>query len=412
MIARYPRRVCLLGVLVLAGMFRPVLAEDTGRDVLKRAVAHYAGLDAYAAKMEIDFVLPPEMGSGGEMPTMTYAGVVSRDDRAAFRSEGGPIDEIFIQDADHQYVTFDFLRSYILTDAVPLASLLDADGETGVTIPGAVEFMGLNRVRGEPGSLLDAKAIDDVGADSVAGAPCRRLELSGGGVDGTVWIETGATPWVARLRLEPQALEPDQSVEGIMAMPGLNIVFTGWDPTPDLTHAFDIEIDETYKRRDTTPTAEDYARAMSGETDRPHQLIDKPVPQMTLATLDGGDLNLAELKGRVVVLDFWATWCQPCLMALPGVIEVTSELADRGVTLWTVNQREKPDAIRGLLAKKGWTLPVALDPQGKAGSAFHVQGIPFTVIIDREGVVRHVHRGFMPGQDVQLRQEILALLGE
>ena len=412
MIAPYRRRLWLAAALVLVANSHPVLAdEDAGRALLVRAVHHYAGLPAYAAKMEIDFVLPADMGGGG-MPTMFYEAVASRDDRAAFRSAGGPIDEVFVQDAERQYVTFDFLGAYMLNDAVPLASLLDAEGETGVPIPGAVEFLSLCRVGGEPGSLLAAEAVVDAGEEEIDGTLCRRLEMSGGGVEGTVWIETGGTPWVARWRFDPETPASDRPQDTMMGMPGLDIVFTDWDPAPDLAHAFDIEIDESYRRRDTMPTAADYALAMGGEAGRPHPLLDQPVPAMTLATLDGGELNLAELKGRVVVLDFWATWCQPCLMALPGVIEVTSELADRGVTFWTVNQREKPDVIRSLLAKKGWTLPVALDPQGKAGSAFHVQGIPFTVVIDREGVVRHVHRGFMPGQDVQLRQEILSLVGE
>jgi len=113
------------------------------------------------------------------------------------------------------------------------------------------------------------------------------------------------------------------------------------------------------------------------------------------------------------VLDFWATWCKPCLLGLPIVQRVTGEFAERGVVFHAVDVREAPKRIRALLDKRGWhDLPVVLDREGGIAEAFGVGPIPHTVLVGADGEVARVHVGFASDLERILRADLEALLAE
>ncbi len=146
---------------------------------------------------------------------------------------------------------------------------------------------------------------------------------------------------------------------------------------------------------------------------RPPQssLVGKPAPSVNLELLGGGDLDLAKHKGKdIVILDFWATWCGPCVAAMPVVEQVAAEYRSRGVVLYAVNQREDARTIRSFLKDQGINVNVALDSNGSVGDTYGVQGIPTMVIIDKGGVVRDVHIGFNPDLENELREQLDAIL--
>ncbi len=146
----------------------------------------------------------------------------------------------------------------------------------------------------------------------------------------------------------------------------------------------------------------------------PEDLVGEDAPDFEIALLDGNDFKLSAVKGKkVVVLDFWATWCTPCVKALPEVRAATDALKDKGVVLVAVNQGERPADIQGFLKKRKWTgLTVGLDPESEVGDQFGVQGIPQTVIIDKEGVIREVHVGYGPNLEKRLLRELKEILAE
>jgi peroxiredoxin len=103
-----------------------------------------------------------------------------------------------------------------------------------------------------------------------------------------------------------------------------------------------------------------------------------------LTALDGKQYTLASLKGRVVMLNFWATWCPPCRREMPDMEKLHRVFESKGLTILAVSD-EKRDTVEGFLAKNPYTFPILLDPGGATGKAFSVDGIPKTFLFDREG---------------------------
>lgn len=142
----------------------------------------------------------------------------------------------------------------------------------------------------------------------------------------------------------------------------------------------------------------------------PHKLLGQQAPAFDTTDLDGHPLKSASLAGKVVMLDFWATWCGPCVQALPKVGETATKYKDKGVVFYAVNQGEEASIIKEFLAAQKLSVPVAMDVDGKLGAAYGVEGIPQTVIIDKNGKVQVVHVGAGPDIGNELVKDLDAVL--
>jgi thiol-disulfide isomerase/thioredoxin len=141
-------------------------------------------------------------------------------------------------------------------------------------------------------------------------------------------------------------------------------------------------------------------------------MVGKPAPDFVLDMLGGAKFRLAERRGQIVLLDFWATWCGPCIQAMPQVERVAQEFRDRGVELVAVNLQEPPDRITAMLQRHNLHPTVALDRDGKVAEQYGASAIPQTVIIDRGGIVARLFVGGGPHLGDQLREAIGAVLAD
>ena len=116
-------------------------------------------------------------------------------------------------------------------------------------------------------------------------------------------------------------------------------------------------------------------------------LIGKPAPDFKLPGADGKMVKLSDLKGHVVLLDFWATWCGPCVESLPHLDEIYDELKDKGLKAYAVNLREAPDGVKSFVEQSKLKIPVLFDKDGAVAKLYAVNGIPQTVVIDKSGKV-------------------------
>jgi peroxiredoxin len=116
-------------------------------------------------------------------------------------------------------------------------------------------------------------------------------------------------------------------------------------------------------------------------------------PDFRAPRLDGGELHLADYRGQVVLLDFWASWCAPCIAAMPGLSRLHDRFAARGLVLVGVNLAENRQAVEAFARRARIRYPIALDLDSRIANAYRVSTIPQVLVLDRDGVIRYSAAG-------------------
>jgi thiol-disulfide isomerase/thioredoxin len=141
-------------------------------------------------------------------------------------------------------------------------------------------------------------------------------------------------------------------------------------------------------------------------------IVSTPAAEFSLKTLDGHDVSLGQFNGHVVVLDFWATWCGPCLERLPHVQALADDpaLGSKGLVVIAIDERENAGDVRAFLAAHPADLTIALDRWGDVAGRYHVSGLPATFVIGRDGKIAAAIGAEAGDADRQLRQAVDAAL--
>jgi len=135
----------------------------------------------------------------------------------------------------------------------------------------------------------------------------------------------------------------------------------------------------------------------------------KPAPEFELKDADGKTVRLSDYKGKVILLDFWATWCGPCIQAMPQVEKTVGEFDEKDVHLVAVNLQETPEQIKAMMERHQLKMPrVALDKDGSIAEKYQANAIPQTVVIGRDGNIARLFVGGGPHLGDQLRDAIKA----
>jgi cytochrome c biogenesis protein CcmG/thiol:disulfide interchange protein DsbE len=138
----------------------------------------------------------------------------------------------------------------------------------------------------------------------------------------------------------------------------------------------------------------------------------KPMPEVVLQSADGGRVQLADFKGQVILIDFWASWCPPCKTSFPALDAVFREYQSRGAQVLAVNVDERRRDADTFLKAHPHTMPVLFDPLGTSPLAFGVRGMPASFLVDRAGRIRFAHMGYTGDVAEQYRRELNLLLSE
>jgi peroxiredoxin len=141
-------------------------------------------------------------------------------------------------------------------------------------------------------------------------------------------------------------------------------------------------------------------------------LAGQAAPDFVLKSASGTNLRLSEYRGNVVMINFWATWCGPCRQEMPLLNDLYSRYGRVGFSLLGVNIDDDSRRAVDMAEELGVSFPVLFDERKEVSKLYQVEAMPVTVLVDREGKVRHVHLGYKPGYEEKYLTEIRALLRE
>jgi thiol-disulfide isomerase/thioredoxin/outer membrane lipoprotein-sorting protein len=227
---------------------------------------------------------------------------------------------------------------------------------------------------------MQVESISYVGKEKAGQFSAHHLRF---GVDGAavdLWLTDQPKPAPMRMLVDRSKAVTQQT--GQPAKVIADITYTGWQFNPKLAKdRFEFKAPDGVRlvRQIQPPTAE--------------ELVGQPAPDFELKTLDGKTVRLRDFKGKkAVVLDFWATWCGPCLVGLPAVQQV-AEAAGDDVVFFAINKREDADTIKAFLKQHNFDPTVLLDTDNKVSDAYNAFSIPQSVFINKKGIVTSAKTG-------------------
>jgi len=432
-------RTTALAVLTLAA--NACWGQDDARKIIEHLSEHYRNVQGCSVTLTMDVEFPDGAPFGiGDMDQTSYASVLKPNIFAFWPGDkpapmGMPVVRVMCD--GKQLVTAMPNEALYSSEDAPatLAELVTAPDPESMMPAHAWEMIaGAQMVIDLMSDVPDkgiVKMLSQAEYKGVQGedAQARHVFLAteqgefGQSTKLEIFVAAGDKPWVTAIK--PQI---DQAQQQMFGKIDITLRFDDWKAIEALPEAARFKIADEWKKVDNVIEA-----AMNGlMTEGPDDLGDEPrddgpdqpkppaadkgnpAPDFTLTTLDESTFTLSSLKGKVVVLDFWATWCGPCVRALPTVTSVTADYADKGVVFAAVNLREKPERVRKFMADKEWSFNVPMDTDGSIAQAYGVTGIPHSVIIDKQGIIRHIHVGFGGAKqyEAQLRAELDELIKE
>ena len=386
-------------------------------EVLGPAARLLAG--ARSASVELVMKIRVEMeGMKQEMPS-EYSLAMERPNRFALVLKSGMVGATVVSDGTNAFTYVPLLKQYLKHGApTSFAGWHLTEAATDPASAGGSTFITDLFTEDVEARILEGvtNAIH-LGEETVDGEPCSRLRFFEEEFDWELWVQRSGEPVFRRMRADMsrfmQRVTGQEADAGVMSSMltnltlALELEFGRWRINPELPAGRFV-----FAPPEGTREVEAFGAADAAENEEArHPLVGRPAPNFTLDLLSGGKIELSTLRGqKVVILDFWATWCGPCVRALPILSEVAENYRDRGVVLYALNQEEDEGTIRKFLERWSIKLSVALDRDGAVGDRYEAEGIPQTVIIDRTGTVRYVHVGFARDLKEQLTRELEELL--
>lgn len=142
-----------------------------------------------------------------------------------------------------------------------------------------------------------------------------------------------------------------------------------------------------------------------------HELLNNPAPDFAGDSVNGkGKVALAHWKGKVVLVDFWATWCEPCKKSFPKLEELRVKYASSGFELVAISEDDEANGVKEFGANYGAKFPLLWDKDKTIANKWHPPNMPSSFIVDKKGVVRFVHLGYHDGEEKEIETELKSLL--
>jgi peroxiredoxin len=380
-------------------------ADQPKPEELLRKVADYlAGLPALSCRIDSSIHIQAK-GIDNRMDSkMTLR--LERPNRLAILLEEGLMGVTIVSDGKQMTQYIPTMNRYTVKDAP--ADLKDwSDVEAGGMMGASGAYLSADSEEFYKALMEGVTKSEYVGMEEVDSAQCHHCRFEQEEFNWDIWIDAGEKPLVRKIvpDLSKQFAQAGGVLEG--AKMEYVVTLTDWNVEPKFSDA-----DFAFTPPEGATKVDSLFEGLAGaQEEGPHPLLGDAAPAFTTIGLDDKPIDLAAHIGKdVILLDFWATWCGPCVQAMPEVDGVAEKFADRGLVFFAVNVAEDAETIKEFLKTSKLEVPVAMDADGKITESYGVEGIPQTVLIGKDGKVQVVHVGFSDNLAEQLTQQVEDLL--
>lgn len=379
-------------------------AADNGKpkpeDLVRQMADYLSKLPAFSCRVESVMQIQAKDMDNRMETSMNVR--LERPNRVALVVDQGVMGTTTVSDGEQLIQFLPMMNRYTVSEAPEdLASLLEAadaislDRLPIMIISSNDEFYEM---------LTEGAAKSElVGKEKIGEVMCHHCRFDKEDIVWDVWIEAGDRPLIHKVVSD---MSKRMAKEGVPGKLEYSIGFSNWNVSPTFTDA-----DFAFTPPESAEKVDSLREGLAGGPEEPHPLVGQPAPAFQTVDPDGQPIDLsAHLGKNVVMLDFWATWCGPCIEAMPLVESVAEKFADQGLVFYAVNAGEDAETVKQFLSSNELELPVAMDLDGAISGLYLVNGIPQTVLIGKDGKVQVVHVGFGGNLGELLTQQVEDLL--
>ena len=376
-------------------------AQPEPEDLLRHMANYLADLPAFACRVTSTVEIKAQ-GVDNRMETK-IAVRLERPNRLSLVVEQGVMGMTVVSDGKQVFRYLPMLNQYVVEEApADFAGLSDASTSMmplGIS-PAAIPARGDEFYDALMNGVTKSEYL---GTEKIGDVLCHHCRFLQEVFNWDIWIEAGDRPLVHKVLpdLSKQMAGASGTLEG--AKLEYSVTFSEWDVAPKFTAA-DFAFNP--------PAGAAKVEAFFGnEEEAPHPLVGQPAPVFETVDPQGNAIDLKQHVGKnMILLDFWATWCGPCVRAMPDVDAVAEKYADQGLVFYAVNLGEDAATVKEFLTENKLDVPVAMDPDGNIGGLYQVEGIPQSVLVGKDGKVQVVHVGFSSALGKELVKNIEDLL--
>ena len=399
-------QLAVAAVLLLACLSQGYGAEQSGEaeEILRKTAKVYESLKSYCD--ETTLVVNVAEGEREQRTESRYSLAVERPDKLALVLESGDNGITLVSDGKKLYTYVPMLKQYTVEKAPgSIDELLKGrtkEPHVVMMAAGTVKILPLFGREGYKTVMSDVEEAEFAGEETFQGTKMRHLILRQKEADIDLWVEAENSLLrkiridMARAIAQQRELMPESAPMKFVIEETHRQIRVG-NPIPPDTFVF------------TPPAGAQQTSSLTGRQESP--FVGKKAPEFTLEGLEKGtSVRLADYRGKVVMLDFWASWCAPCRLEMPILQRVYDKYKAKGAVLIGVNVGEDRATARAFLEKDNYKFPAGLDPLGEVDKAYGAPGLPHLVIIDRQGVIQADHIGFMRGLEKELERTLDRIL--
>jgi len=378
--------------------------SNEAEEVLRKTAKAYEALQTYRDVTTL--IVDVTERETQQRTESRYSLAVERPDKLALVLDKGDTGITLVSDGKKLYTYVPMLKQYTVEEAPgSLDELLKGrtkEPDLVMMAAGAVRILPFFGSAGYETVMSDVEEAEFAGEDTLQGTKTRRLILRQKEADIDLWVDA-ENSLLRRVRIDmgkaiksQKELMPEFTLMKFVVEETHRQIRVG-DPIPPDTFVF------------RPPEGAQQTMSLTGPPESP--LVGKKAPEFTLEGLkEGTSLHLADYRGKVVILDFWASWCAPCRLEMPILQTVYDKYKEKGVVLIGANVGEDRATARAFLGKNNYRFLVGLDARGEVDRAYGAPGLPHLVIIDRQGVIQADHIGFMRGLEKELERTLDRIL--